>query len=622
MMKATSSTMDDKGQTHASLQLKKSTSATMSANLYIPTANEMRMQKEINALRSQHKNEMYWMQLELDTTRREKEAAEDRLTEFLRDLHDGDDTTTSITVPPTSNATPESPTSPLDSLANTLPMASPTVPNPATSSLEWRKQAEKYDRMIRIMNNQMQLIRNSCDNVVKSLKEEISDIMDDKCTHEMELINQLSVLEKEKCEVEVKLAQREKEEAVQRAKSSRIRQEDMRKLQSEVRLLIDDKKKIEKELVEERLKTQTMQVEKQDLVSQLEKLKGDLALLQSSPDRIQGQNKTTMDRDEIMTTLDRVSSLWERADASMQHLETTMNQYHLPDGGFVDSVDHERTLSMMETTSLLHGQIKVTMMLIEVKLRNNLACLGSEHMQVKSLDPASQTLQEQVQAVQNEAMLAIAHVESALEQHFRELEEQSVAEAKAVRDLMEHKVNELRRIQSRQRKLEEDVALFRKQGAISQQGKKQSLDSSKDLYVSRKVLQRLQNEVLQVVDRVREKNDVIDRLSATIDSFKAREEVLVQQIYRLQDARVVYKDDREEAREEGNEKEVEEVLEVDEEEEEVVESSYEEVTVAESDIVEEDPKVVDRASSVDADRASAPRLPSPPPLLPQPTESV
>lgn len=63
-------------------------------------------------------------------------------------------------------------------------------------------QDRKYERMLRIMNNQLSLLRTSSDTLVISLKDEISDLMDEKVQTEIALMNRLALLEREKMSLE------------------------------------------------------------------------------------------------------------------------------------------------------------------------------------------------------------------------------------------------------------------------------------------------------------------------------------------------------------------------------------------------------------------------------------
>jgi chromosome segregation ATPase len=105
------------------------------------------LQEELNENNVKHREEVYWLRLELDTTRREKEAVEDRMATLYRDMQEMEESKPSRTRPLTVDA---------------------------QYVVQLQNQLEKYERMMRVMNNQLNLVRNSSDAVVKSLKEEIS----------------------------------------------------------------------------------------------------------------------------------------------------------------------------------------------------------------------------------------------------------------------------------------------------------------------------------------------------------------------------------------------------------------------------------------------------------------
>ena len=141
------------------------------------------LREEIGTMEVKHKEEIYWMRLEVDNLRREKEALEDRVQQVYRDLREDD--------------TMEEPLE---------------APNGYDSSyvMGLQMQVGKYIRTLGILDHQIVMVKSSCDEVVKSLKEEIGDVMEEKCRMEMDLLNQLSVLDSEKRELEITFDQQMK----------------------------------------------------------------------------------------------------------------------------------------------------------------------------------------------------------------------------------------------------------------------------------------------------------------------------------------------------------------------------------------------------------------------------
>jgi hypothetical protein len=195
--------------------------------------------------------------------------------------------------------------------------------------------------------------------------------------------------------------------------------------------------------------------------------------------------------------------------------------------------ERERLLSTLETATLVHGQIKVSLMLIELKLRNNLACVVSDHQTQSSPHMQTQdSLKSHLSKIHSDAMAAIEQVNSVLDEQMAKLEGKASEEAVLVKKTLETKMNNLKRTEKRQSTIEREVAAMVEEEKAKNRGAVGD-SSPDDVYVSRKVMERLQKEVLQVVERVKEKNEEIGRLKTTIQEHKVREQSLMEELQRL-----------------------------------------------------------------------------------------
>ena len=155
----------------------------------------LQLKRELNQLQTQHKEGIYWLQLQLDTTRREKDAVEERMAELQEDLK-------------TLVASSQLPTPPNDS--NT---------DEANEEEDiFRIQKQKYELSLGSLENQITMVKTSCGEINRSLKEEICDLMEDRTQLELELLNQLSELDtaKRKKELELSIQLTQKEEEIER----------------------------------------------------------------------------------------------------------------------------------------------------------------------------------------------------------------------------------------------------------------------------------------------------------------------------------------------------------------------------------------------------------------------
>lgn len=486
---------------------------------------------------------MYWLQLELDTTRKAKSSVEDRMAEMYRDmqmLQDNDDQV--------------------------------VLRRPVLLTAEYitslHAQLDKYERMFRISDNQISIVRSSSDEMVKSLKSEISELMEEKCRMEMQLMNKLTDLEGENRKLKDQIhlqptptkglaslmteASAPRHETVSgestaaamgRAHETAIRDSDLETsvLQTEFDRLKRENDRLLKLLKDERCDANDTQTkwkrERATLADKISRLQEDLSVLRTASGVDQILYQQNREKEETLQSLDRVSLLWDRADESIHNLENVMTELQGRGSGDAE-IEHpkhrdqqERLLSTLETASLVHGQVKVSLMLIELKLRNNLACLSNDNLQ-SALDNDSDINTDRVQEVTKQAMAAIADIEQKVDEKLKQLKKQSELETHIVRDALQSKVHDLSQMQLRQAELETQLAQLRSDNNMPQIPEQAISGNDDEVFVSRTVLEKLQNEVLQVVERVQEKNEEIGRLTATVEEHKIRERSLMDELKR------------------------------------------------------------------------------------------
>ena len=125
-----------------------------------------KLQKELKEMKVKHKEETYWLKLELDTMKREKEAVEKRVSEMYRDMQE---------------------------------MKDPAITTADSDDSEAQLQAKvkKYSHMAKALNQQIILVRHSSEQIVKNLKDEIKDVVEASSQTEKDLLNELEKLQKE-----------------------------------------------------------------------------------------------------------------------------------------------------------------------------------------------------------------------------------------------------------------------------------------------------------------------------------------------------------------------------------------------------------------------------------------
>lgn len=229
--------------------------------------------------------------------------------------------------------------------------------------------------------------------------------------------------------------------------------------------------------------------------------------------------------------LDRVALLWSRVDESVRGLELTISK--VGGGGILPSTQgeqqHSVLLSTLEMASLVHGQVKMALMLVELALRNNIASFKNDYARL-SFCCIDSSIEARLDQIQSHAMTSIQQIKSTVEEKMIKLLKQSESEAATVRAALEEKLQQLVLLQKRQRELggrlrdahyEISPELFTKRGL-----------RPNEIPVTRDVLVQLQNEVLHVVKRVKEKDDEIDELNTTLNEYKVRERSLTDELKR------------------------------------------------------------------------------------------
>jgi hypothetical protein len=481
------------------------------------------LQTRLHHQKVRHKEGVYWLQLQLDTARREKDAVEERMAELQADLRQ-------------------------------LAQIEDTMQNEENGiKAEMNQKLQKYGRTMGVMENQISMIKTSCGEVIKTLEEEIADLIEDRSRMEVDLLNQLSTLDNEKkqAELEYELRLNEKDEMIERLQSNGIVEgetcPEMELLREEIERLQALNEQTEELARKERTEADQaihwLKEDKERMEKQLEMSAGDLALLQSemnTKDAIAILDRVTQERETINEFLARVTAVWEMADASMSNLEDTVEQLRPTDNAQV-SGDRETMLSMLESASLLHGQIKVSLQLIELKLRNQLQCVTNDKLTMGKAAPSDLDVTKTMEEIQKDTLTALSQVESSLLTQMIQLKQTALKEAAETKCELRERVKKLEEMREGYNRLKGEVTQLKEsnQGsdcfvqASSSEG--EDADSKKGGHVvaiSGPVMSQLHQEVLRIVERVQEKNKIIASLKEELEDHRIREENLRKELKR------------------------------------------------------------------------------------------
>ena len=484
---------------------------------YMETMRRERLEESLK-----NKQQVYWLQLELDNTLRDKLASEERMAELYQDLMHQEEST---------------------DIAGSVPVEGDL----AELVQELQAKVYKYEQTFGILDNQINMVKTSCDQVVKCLKEEIVDLMDDRCRMEMDLLNQFATLDKEKRNVQLDL---QGQNQVKNEMIARLRKQsgdddsrDVEELEKELAKLRIAKNEMEDILRQEELEAddriQSLEEANVKLERKLEAAADDLEVMGSSSDAqetVKVLDRMTKEREETDSTLERVVNIWELADASVQSLEDAMDQLR-PTNGTDLKGDRARLLSTLESVSLVHGQVKVSLLLIELKMRNQLTSLKNDKLTMVWDGPSDQEVTKQMHCIQKDAMSALKHVEGTMTKQMRQMEERTSEETKCMKQALEQRTETLQSMQQEHKQLQEEIARMKESAnscasPVTTDDGLISPPSMKKPIVSGQVLDQLLVEVENVVERVQLKNDVIQALQANLKESAKREQILKKELKR------------------------------------------------------------------------------------------
>ncbi len=140
------------------------------------------LQKELDGERLLQMKESILHRIEVERLKRQTKAVEERLTVLEQDMHNKDA---------------------IREYAELIKSVAPKGGNVDSQYvMKLQSQLAKAVKRMDATSHQMTQIEHSCEEVVNSLKKEISDIVEDRCRTELELRKQLELLEEQKNEIQ------------------------------------------------------------------------------------------------------------------------------------------------------------------------------------------------------------------------------------------------------------------------------------------------------------------------------------------------------------------------------------------------------------------------------------
>lgn len=516
----------------------------------------METQEELHKMRIQQREETYWNRLNAQKHEQQLASAETRVSELEQEV-----------------------------IANGLKSNGTHLKLPQNIDkayvIKIHSHLTKSLRIIGVLDNQITIVKKSCDEVVKSLKVEIADVMEERSKIELDLLNQLAKLDNEKQvtedELRIKLQSHKKEiehlksqllsnpsnnndmeandqglDMKQEAgegstcsttdplspssdnSSSEIESKLLRRIES-LRLEKDDAiQEADMELQEARDRILKLETCKNAHELTISKLKTENATIKehNAFDTAEVIQKLTEDKEEARIAMQRVYEIQAATEESIKSLESELeilnNQDEIQQK---DMEGRESIKSSFNNALLVHEQIKTSLYVAELKLVNQMSALTDgkvlpEYAKRVLLKRRDSTI-ERTRQLQSNAILMIRDIEEEAKSKMKILLEDRQAEIESLaRDLSTSRCT-IAELEDVIESLNHDR---QKKNKESNDGDNNENDDS---FVSAAVMNQLQDEVFSAVDRMKQKNKTITELTDALEESKAREGVLKKEVTRL-----------------------------------------------------------------------------------------
>ena len=485
------------------------------------------LQQRLNETTVKNKEGIYWLQLELDAARRDHDATEEYMAELMNDLQN-----------------------------------MRRIPNENEVSEEMLREATitNYEQVIASMENQITMVKTSAGEVVKILKEEIAELMEDRANMEVTLMNQLAALDSEKSarEAELEHELKAKNDTIHRilcagGKSS-ISAESSVEDDHEVTInrLAISMKEMEEEMkgeCEHAFKeVERLELENAELKAELNRAEANVETLQTSDPTCYDLKRISRELHDATQTLQNVSDIWKKTDSSIHALREIVAHFQRDKGLEVQGEGRttllsSTLLSTLHTASLLQEQGKVSLSLIELKLRNAFNDIQEDRLKRDlkgGIASDDQSIYDRMNVIQSQVLKVVDQVETQILSHMRDIERRVLQEANLILVEARERSGPLKAVDGDQNELENETSRLmsitstanvstkdEEKGSESNQSGSLLLNG-----IGKDMLEKLELEVGRVVERVKEKNVLIQAMHDQLQVYMASEERLKKELKR------------------------------------------------------------------------------------------
>lgn len=488
------------------------------------------LEKEINDQNTQHQEGLYWLRMQLETTRLEKNAADERIAELQTELR-------SLTsVEPVRNI----------SLDPTIADSVGDGDEKDVLITQLQNRLEKFESSFGVMENQISMVKSSSAEVIQTLKEEIAHVMEARTRSELDLRNQLSELDNEnrQRQLEFTLELYNKDEIIatlrnqETCSTSGSTAETKNSISGCETWSHDQTNDLSTDLIRASKGQSSLVVrlgeENAELQRKLDKANKelkDLKLESKASKDFLSEERVSEERRAIDLSLDRLKTVMGSTNTAVSELKGLIKKVKIDDDSRADKVK-KRMLSVLDSASLIQEEVKLSILLTELKLRNEFECLKKNKLTFGQGDQANRNKQQLIndlKKIQNDALVELGKAGGEFSRQINDLEKRIRSEKSKLGQKDTYK-----RAKNNASKWSEPSSLvvFHELNRLNKVVSSSQVDrdsgdgpeSTGDrLMISRNVLNLLEKELLQSAERIKAKNKKIGSLKDELERSKIRE---------------------------------------------------------------------------------------------------
>jgi hypothetical protein len=203
--------------------------------------------------------------------------------------------------------------------------------------------------------------------------------------------------------------------------------------------------------------------------------------------------------------------------------------------------DRKILLSTLQTALLVHEHANVSLSLTELKLRNQFQNLKNDKLagQAEGAPVDDRAIYDQMKSIQSDVLNDVNQVETRFMSQIRDIERKALKEALAMKSEAQDRCEALKSLEGEQTALEDEIVRLKSivrnadgPTKFEERGSAPNPNGSLLNGINKDLLDQLQVEALRVIERVKEKNVLIQVMQKRLEARMASEERLKRELKR------------------------------------------------------------------------------------------